>query len=430
MADAGTPANQAAVETTAPPARPRRGFFRRHPHAKWVLLAVLIALGVGAYLVWRYYYAGRVTTDDAQIDGYITPISAKVGGIIQSVNFEDNQRVKAGTLLVQIDPRDYEVALQRAEAEEADAAAQVAVAQTGVPITSTTTASKLATATAGVRVATAQVDAAEKEVAAAKAQLSSAQAQLREAEARNTLAQQNLKRMQLLVEKDEISRQQYDSAVADARAASAAVDAAKAAVSHAQHAVQVAESHVTQAQAGVTQAQAAVRAAQTAPQEVATSRAQAEAAEARLKKAKAAVEQAKLNLSYTTVRAPADGVVSQKSVQPGQVVAPGQPLLSLVPLRDIWVTANFKETQLKDMHVGQPATFSVDAYGGLQYRGRVESFAPATGARFSLLPPENATGNYVKVVQRIPVRIAINPEQHPRHVLRPGMSVIATVRTG
>jgi membrane fusion protein (multidrug efflux system) len=406
-----------------------RGFWSEHPMAKWILLAVLAILVVAGYFVYKYYSA-RETTDDAQVDGYIIPISAKVGGIVQAVYFEDNQHVKAGTVLVQIDPRDYEAALQRAEAEEAAAEAQLRQAQTGVPITSKTTESRLATAQAGVRSANAQVAAAEREVAAAKAQLNSAQARLKEAEARNVLAQQNLKRMAALVAKDEISRQQYDTAVAEASSAQAAVEAAQAAVAQAEQAVQVAESHVLQAQAGVAQARAAVQAAETAPEQVASSEAQAGAAEARLRQARANLAQAKLNLSYTTVTAPADGIVSKKSVQPGQIVAAGQPLLSLVPFEEIWVTANFKETQLNHMRVGQAAIIKVDAFGGREFRGRVESFAPATGARFSLLPPENASGNFVKVVQRIPVRIAFDNLAEARELLRPGMSVVATVVTG
>ncbi len=420
---------ESANQTSGEPPRRGRGFFQQRPYAKWVLLAAVVAIAVGAYFVYRYY-ATRETTDDAQVDGYIIPISAKVGGIVQTVDFEDNQRVKAGTLLVQIDPADYQAALARAEAAEAAAAAALQQAQTGVPITSTTTASRLANAEAGVRAANAQITASEREVAAAKAQLSSAQARLREAEARNVLAQQNLKRMAELVAKDEISRQQYDSAVSDAKAAEATVDAAKSGVAQAEQAMRVAESHVLQAQAGLAQAQASVEAAQTAPQEVKTSEQRVAAAEADLKQAKAAVETAKLNLGYTTVTAPTNGIATKKSVQPGQVVAPGQPLLSLVPLEDIWVTANFKETQLDHMRVGQPATIKVDAYGGRAYAGHVESFAPATGARFSLLPPENATGNYVKVVQRVPVRIAFDNIAEARELLRPGMSVVVTVQTG
>jgi membrane fusion protein (multidrug efflux system) len=345
------------------------------------------------------------------------------------VNIDDNQYVKADTVLVRLDPRDYEVALQRAQADVATARSTALAAQTGVPITSTTTASRLATAQANVEAARAALDAAQKEVDVARAQLSSAQARLREAQAKNVWAQGDLGRMKQLIAKDEISRQQYDAALAAADQARAAVDSAQAAVAQADQGVPVAESHVAQARAAVTQAQASVQAAQTAPQEVAVTRAQFSSAEARVRQYQASLAQAQLNLEYTTVKAPISGIVSKKSVEPGQIVQPGQPLLAIVPLDDIWVTANFKETQLNRMRPGQPALISVDAYGGRNYDGRVESIAAATGARFSLLPPENASGNYVKVVQRVPVKILLEKGQYPQHLLRPGMSVNVTVIT-
>ncbi len=414
-------------EETKPDRRERRRrYFREHPAARWVILAVLIVLAAAGYLLWSYY-SGRESTDDAQIDGHIVPISAKVGGTVIAVNVDDNQFVDAGKVLVQIDQRDYRNALDRARGDlaQAEAAAQAAV--TGVPITRTTTASRLSTAHAGVGAANAGVTAAEKEVDAARAQLSAAQARMREAQARNTLAQQNLARMKQLVSKDEISQQQYDAAVAESSAAAATAEAARAAIAQAEQAVPVAESHVAQAKAALAQAQAGVQAAATAPQEVAATRAQASSAQARIQQMQAAVAQAELNLQYTTVIAPQAGVVSKKSVEVGQVVAPGQPLLAVVPLEDIWVTANFKETQLNHVRVGQAAIIKVDAYGGREYRAHVDSIAAATGARFSLLPPENATGNYVKVVQRVPVKIVFEKGQDPRHLLRPGMSVDATI---
>jgi membrane fusion protein (multidrug efflux system) len=292
-----------------------------------------------------------------------------------------------------------------------------------------TTASHVSTANAQVESARAGIAASEKEVSAANAQLDAAQARLRAAEARNVLAEKNLERMKMLVEKDEVSRQQYDAAVSEARSTAAGVDAAKAAVANAEQGVQVAQSHVAQAKAALGQAQAAVQAAGTAPQQVAVSRAQSGSAEARAALAKTALAQAQLNLQYTTVKAPIDGIVGNRNVQPGEVIQRGQPLMSLIPIEDIWVTANFKETQLNHMRPGQAAIISVDAYGGREYHGHVESIAPATAARFSLLPPENATGNYVKVVQRVPVRIRIDKGQDPEHLLRPGMSVVATVIT-
>jgi membrane fusion protein, multidrug efflux system len=374
-----------------------RGYFREHPRAKWfVLLLIIVAVAAGIAL-WRYYSA-RETTDDAQVDAHIAPVSARVGGTVIAVDVNDNQLVKAGTVLVRLDPRDYQVALDRAKADLADAMAGHRAAQTTVPMTSTTTASAVAMARANLAAAQKEVNAAE--------------ARLREAQANHTKTAQDLERMRQLVAKEEVSRQQYDTAVAAETAARAAVDAAQAAVSTAQ-------SHVAQAEA-------ALRSAQTGPQQVAVTEARAGAAGATVQKQQAAVAQAELNLQYTTIVAPVDGIVSKRSVEPGQVVQPGQPLLSVVNLEDLWVTANFKETQLEHMAVGQKANIHVDAYNR-DYNGRVDSIGGGTGARFSLLPPENATGNYVKVVQRVPVKVVFDKGQDV-HELRPGMSVVVTVK--
>ncbi len=428
MADAAR-TEQHETEGTAPPrTEVRRSYFREHPGARWLLLVVLAVLAVGTYWLWSYY-STRESTDDAQIDGHIDPISARVGGTVVEVNVDDNQVVKAGTVLVRIDPKDYQVALDRAQADAAAARATAAAAESGVPITETTTASRVETADAGVLAASAGVEAARKEVGAARAQLGSAQARQRESEARSQLAQQNLARMKQLVARDEISQQQYDVTVSDAQVAAAAVDSTRAAVAQAEQAVAVAESHVAQAEAARAQAQAAVQAARVRPQQIATSRAEAGSASAKLKLNQTTVEQAQLNMGYTVVRAPVDGIVSRKSVELGQVIQAGQPLLALVELEDVWVTANYKETQFRQMRVGQPATIKVDAYGGREYSGHVDSIAAATGARFSLLPPENATGNYVKVVQRLPVKIVLEKGKDPQRLLRPGMSVEATVIT-
>jgi membrane fusion protein (multidrug efflux system) len=216
--------------------------------------------------------------------------------------------------------------------------------------------------------------------------------------------------------------------VATADSAKAAVDSALAMIREAESGVAAAEARVTQARGAFGEAEAAAERANSGPQEVASSRAQVEAAAARVAQAKAALGQAQLSLDYTLIKAPSGGLVSRKNVEIGQVVQAGQPLFALVSLDDVWITANFKETQLDKMRTGQAATIEVDAYGGAEFKGHVESIAAATGARFSLLPPENATGNFVKVVQRIPVRIAIDQGADPEHILRPGMSVVATVR--
>jgi membrane fusion protein (multidrug efflux system) len=421
MADAARTEQQQAEDREL-----RRSYFQEHPRALWVLLALAIVAAVAAWLAWSHY-STLESTDDAQIDGHIDPISARVGGTVIEVNVDDNQVVKAGTVLVRIDPKDYQVALDRVMADAAAAKANAAAARTGIPIVETMSASRVETADAGVLAARAGVEAAQKDVAAARAQLNSAQARQREAEARSQLAQQNLARMKQLVSRDEISQQQYDVSVSDAQVAAAAVDSARAAVSQAEQAVPVAESRVAQAQAALAQAQAGVEAARVRPHQIANSEAEAGSASAKFDLNQAAVEQARLNLGYTEVRAPVDGVVSRKSVELGQVVQAGQPLLALVEIENTWVTANYKETQLRHMQVGQPATVSVDAYGGREYRGHVDSIAAATGARFSLLPPENATGNYVKVVQRLPVKIVLEKGQDPQRMLRPGMSVETTV---
>jgi membrane fusion protein (multidrug efflux system) len=401
-----------------------RGVLRR-PRTRLFLLVVALVVVAVAIMAWRYF-AARESTDDAQIDGHITPVSARVGGTVLAVHVSDNQFVKAGAVLVEIDPRDYRVALQRAEAEFADAQATLQAARVGVPIMTTTTSGQVSVAGASVERGAAGVEAAARGVDAAKARLGSAQARVREATANATRAARDLERLKPLLAKDEISQQQYDAAVAAADAARASVDAAQAAVSEAEQGVAVAQSQRLQAAGILAQAEAESRTAATGPQQVQASKAREAGAEARVQQAQAALEQARLNLQYATIVAPADGAVSKKSVEPGQVVQPGQPLLAIVPLADIWVTANFKETQLHDMRPGQVAQISVDAYGRA-YTGHVQSIAAATGARFSLLPPENATGNYVKVVQRVPVKITFDKEQDPNRLLRPGMSVVVTV---
>ncbi len=403
------------------------GFLRARPRAGRSLLAGGLLVAVAAVGGW-WYCSGRESTDDAQVDGHIVPIAARVGGTVQAVKVQDNQVVDAGAVLVEVDPRDYRVALQRAEADYADAQAALAAAEAAVPITSTTTASQMSSAGANVERAVTGTQAAAWDVEASRARLAVVQARLREATANATRTSRDLERLKPLLAKDEVSQQQYDAAVAAADAARAAVESAQAAITEATQAVSVAESRRAQAANGLTQAQADLRTAQTAPEQVIVTRARAQSAAARVLQAKALLEQANLNLAYTTIKAPSAGRVSKKSVEPGQVIQPGQPLLAIVPVEDVWITANFKETQLKNMRPGQRASVSVDAYDHI-YEGKVESIAAATGARFSLLPPENATGNYVKVVQRIPVKIVLDKGQDPGHLLRPGMSVVPTVYT-
>jgi membrane fusion protein (multidrug efflux system) len=375
------------------------GYFKQNPMARLVLLAAVVVLAIVAVVAWRYYSV-RENTDDAQIDGHITPISARVGGTVVSVNFNDNQLVKAGDVLVQLDPRDYQIAVQRAEADFANEQSNARAAETNVPISHATTAGQLAAAQA-------QLNAARKEATAANARV-------REAEANANRVAKDLERMQVLIAKDEISRQQFDAASAADAAAIATLDAARSGAA-------AAESHIAQAEA-------MVRSAETAPQQVQVTQAKFGSATAIATRASAALEQARLNLLYTTVRAASDGIVSKRSIEPGQVLQAGQPMAALVNISDLWVTANFKETQLKDMRPGQPVTIKVDAYPR-ELKGHIDSIGGATEARFSLLPPENATGNFVKVVQRIPVKIVFERGEDSEHLLRPGMSVVPTVRT-
>jgi len=389
-------------------------------------VVVLVAIGVG---VWWWIAAGRESTDDAQVDAHITPIASRVGGTVLHVPVEPNQEVEAGAVLVEIDKRDYEVALERARAELADAEAVAVAAKASVPITSTTASSNVTTARGGVEQADASYLEAQQAVEVARTRLSTAQAREREAAANATKASRDVERLNPLLAKDEIAQQQFDAAVAAAAANKAATESAQAQVKEAELGIRVAESRLAQAGVGRQQASAGLKTAQTGPEQVTASRARADAADAKVRQNKAMVKQAELNLEYATVKAPVKGIVSRKSVETGQVIQPGQPLMTIIPLDRVWVTANFKETQLANMRPGQRVKIEVDAYDGREFSGKVESLAAATGSRFSLLPPDNATGNYVKVVQRVPVRILLDEGQDPEQLLRPGMSVVPTVYT-
>ncbi|HYS25937.1 MAG TPA: HlyD family secretion protein [Vicinamibacterales bacterium] len=390
---------------------------------------VAVVIVVLAASVWLWATAGRETTDDAQVDAHVTPMAARVGGTVVEVPIKENQQVEAGTVLVVIDPRDYQVALDKARAEVATAEADAAAARVNIPITSTAATGNVSNARGGVDQAQAGIDVAQRGIEAATARLATAQARQREAEANAAKTARDVERFKGLLAKDEIAQQQYDAAVAAADAARAGADSAKAQVQETQAGISMAQSQLMQARAGHAQATAQLETAQTAPEQVAAQRARASSADARVLQQRAALQQAELNVQYATIKAPMKGIVSKKAVEVGQVIQPGQPLMTVIPLEEVWVTANFKETQLKNMRPGQPAIIEVDAYGGRDFKAHVESLAAATGSRFSLLPPENATGNFVKVVQRVPVRIAIDEKQDAEQLLRPGMSVTAKVDT-
>jgi membrane fusion protein (multidrug efflux system) len=406
------PADTASSGTGVGPGRPPAR--RRKALKRILLLMLLLAIIVISVQLYRYYAVWE-STDDAQIDGYIYPVNSRIPGYVTRVTVDDNQYVEAGTVLVQLDPKDYEVAAANARAVLANDQASAAALLANVPLTSVNTSSQLSSAEADVENGNAVLVAAQRSFDAA-------QAALRQAEANDLKAQDDVSRYKPLAEKDEIPQQRYTQAVDSEKATAAAVEAARASAA-------AAEQAVAQAVAKLTQTQAQLRYAQTAPQQVSVQRSRAQAAAAETQRAAAALEQAQLNLQYTTIVAPVSGIVGQRSVQPGQNVSPGQQLMTIVPLdsQNIWVTANFKETQLTNMRPGQPVKISVDAYGRT-YDGHVLNFAGASGARYSLLPPENATGNYVKVVQRVPVKIVFEKGQDPEHLLRPGMSVEPNVR--
>jgi membrane fusion protein (multidrug efflux system) len=379
--------------------------------AKWGLIFALIVLLVAGIFLWRHFTSYE-STDDAQIDGHINSISPRVSGHVIKLNVQDNQYVEQGTVLVEIDPTDYQVALERARADYADAQAQASAAGINVPVTDVSTSSQVSSAQANVVNTQAGISAA-------RQQLDAARAQIAQAEANNVKAQNDLVRYKQLIDKQEISQQQYDQAVAAAKAGAATVASAKAAAD-------AASAQVAQAEAKLVQAEADLRSAQTAPQTMRATRQRALSAQANAELKKAELQQAELNLQYTKIVAPVTGVVTNRTVEVGQNVQVGGETMKIIPLEDLWVTANFKETQLREMKPGQRGEISVDA-NGKTYQGRVDSIAGASGARFSLLPPENATGNYVKVVQRIPVKIVFEPGETKGHELRPGMSVVPKV---
>jgi membrane fusion protein (multidrug efflux system) len=369
-------------------------------------LAVLVA----GFFLWRYL-SSYESTDDAQVDVHLYPVSSRISGYVIKVNVGDNQYVEKGTVLVEIDPKDYEVAVNQARANLANAEATAQSLNITVPITSVSTSSQLRFAASDVENARAGIVAAEK-------QLVAAHAQVEQAEANDVKAQDDLHRYKLLVDKREVAEQVYDQALAAAKASTANVAAARANEAAAQEAVRQAHSRLAESEANH-------RSAETGPQQVLSTRARARAALADVDQKRALLEQAELNLQYTNIVAPVSGEVN-KTVVVGLNVQPGQQLLTVVPLDEVWITANFKETQLRRMRVGQRAEVHVDS-SGRTFRGHVDSIAGATGPLFSLLPPENATGNYVKIVQRIPVKIVLEPGENRDRQLRPGMNVVPKV---
>ena len=383
--------------------------------------ALLISVGVVVVVLVAGYFIRNAflyeDTDDAQVNGHVMPFSARINGQVQEVRVIEGQLVHAGDVLVVIDPKDYKVAVDQAKANLADAEATAASSMWSVPVLSATAWSTLDSSQAAIHNAEAGVEAAEQNLESAKAVLLQAQANAEKTDA-------DLVRYAQLVAKEDISRQQYDQASAAAKANRAGVVSAIAAV-------QSYEQALHQAEGKLLQANADLRSAQTAPQQVSMARAKADAANAQVEQRKAQLDQAELNLSYTLIRSPVNGIVGKKSAEVGQNVSIGQELVDVVPLDDVWVTANFKETQLEHMKPGQPVEIKVDAYGR-KWKAHVTNLGGGTGSVFSLLPPENATGNYVKVVQRVPVRIDFDRSKtqdfNAEGLLKPGLSVEPNVR--
>ena len=401
----GTPVDNAAADDPLATAYPTR-----RSHKRWIILGVVVVVVIGGAFLW-HYLSGFESTDDAQVDVHLYPVSARISGYIQKVNVDDNQWVDAGSTLVEIDPKDYEVALERAQATLDTSEASAKSSNIDVPVSSVDTTSQLKFTSSDIKNAEAAIQAAEKRVAAAHARVLEAQAE-------NVKAQDDVTRYHLLLAKEEVPKQIYDHAYAAAATDVAAIAAAEAEEAAAEQAVQEANSRLLEAQAHYEDAQAG-------PQRVASTRAKALSATADVGQKRAAVEQAQLNLGYTKIFAPVAGEITKKVVV-GLNVDPGEQLLTVTPLDQVWVTANFKETQLKQMRVGQKATIELDS-NGRTYNAHVDSIAGGTGPIYSLLPPENATGNYVKIVQRVPVKIVLEPGENRDHQLRPGENVVAKV---
>ncbi|HEY3739373.1 MAG TPA: HlyD family secretion protein [Bryobacteraceae bacterium] len=386
---------------------------KRSNLTRWIILFAVVLLAAGAYAWWNYS-EGFESTDDAQIEGHLDSISSRISGTVTYINpdVEDNHLVQAGTLLLELDPRDYQAHLEHAKADLDTNTAEASAAQISVPIVNANAFGQLRAAEASHTQALASVDEEQSNLIAA-------QHRLQRDEAFLSRAERDRVRYLALVQKREISRSEYDARETESTAAAQAVEADRAGVTSI-------ERKIAEARGLVAQREAQVEAARTAPQQVTDARARSQSASGHVEQALADLHTAQLDLSYTKIYAPVTGVIGRKTVELGHRIQPGQGLLVIVPLDDIWITAQFKETQLKRMRPGQTVDIHVDAFGR-DFTGRVENLPGAAGPLFSLFPPENSSGNYVKVVQRFPVRIRLNKDQDPEHLLRPGMSVEPSV---
>jgi len=430
----------------------RRVLYKRPAVLAVASVVVLVAIVAG--LRYWLYARSHESTDDAFIDGHIIQVSPKVSGYVAKIYVTDNQQVKAGDLIAELDARDYDVRLQQAKAALDASLAKENEAKTNVTLTRANSSATIQQARAAVGKSRSEVESsragaaslhsraneAGSAVTTAQANVAQTQAQVEAAQAEATRANADVARYQALFAKDEVSKQQLDQAIAVANtaraqlesarervvAAQAQVNEARAAQAAAAQTAQQAQTQIRGAQAGVSESLGRLAQANTAPQEVAVSEAQAATAGATTEQLRAQVAQAELELSYTKIYAPESGRITRKSVEQGALVQVGQPLLAIVP-GDVWVTANFKESQIGRVTPGQSVEISVDAYPDRIFKGHVDSIQAGTGARFSLIPPENATGNYVKVVQRVPVKIVLDESPDSKHMLAPGMSVVPEV---
>lgn len=400
------------LEEAPAPRKSLRDIIKQHRRA--VLIVAALVLAVISASAWSYL-SSYESTDDAQVDGHLHPVSARINGTILRVNpdVEDSHYVQAGTVLAEIDPADFEAERDRAKAEYERLQASSLSAQKDITVISSGSNGRL-------ELASAAVTEAQDSIASERASLEAAEARLEQAQANFTRAEADRQRYENLLAKREISQSEYDRVATEAATDRDAVTAGRADVA-------AAKKRVDQAQSRLAERKADLLAAGSAPQQIASSQAKATAASADANRAHAQLTTAELNLGYTRIIAPVSGIVGRKTMEAGQRVQPGQQLLTIIPMDDLWITANFKETQLRKMKAGQEVVIHADG-SGRDYRGHIDSLGGATGSRFSLLPPENASGNYVKVVQRVPVRIVLDSGENADHRLRPGMSVEATVK--
>ena len=428
---------ETGAATFAPPRRrPRRGRIA-------ILAGLAVVVLVGAYFgvrLWRYW-DGHVSTDDAFVEAHVSPVSARVRGTVLEVLVRDNEDVSAGAPLVRLDPRDNEVKLEQARAALQTARGRLRMAVAGVPMTDQSTRSQIALAEATSAKAMLGIDSAERVLEERRSRLAARRAAVQAAHAETAARQADFDRAGLdrgrsqeLFERKLIARQELDHAESAFKMAAASLEAARQRLDGTRAEVTQAEAELASQEVALAQArrhreetEAGLATAQSRRGEVTIRSAEAASAEAQLAEARATLREAELNLEYTTITAPVAGRVTRRTVEIGQVVQPGQPLLAVVDIGNVWVVANYKETQLTRVRPGQRATISVDTHPGLMLRARVDSIQSGTGSRFSLLPPENASGNFVKVVQRIPVKLALEPGQTAQALLVPGMSVVPVI---